>query len=355
MSHHDKMKYIKFKGNLLEKILETANFKKYYYHYLTREYYFYIHPMFTLDMINEYFKKYIGIGRYGKECVIISKHMNILYDNDSKHNNYNENNNYNKYIDYHYIRHLEDNPNIDKNFIESNIENLYSYGINKNTNIYVNFISSNIMKFEYDLLFSNPVLSMEFIERHIKNDKSKILWDEISANPSLTIKFIEKNKANINWPILSKNIYLTIEIFDKYIDELIKNISELILNPTLTYDLCIKYKIKKEWKSEVIPYDIKKLELIKLKGELTKEDKALIKYIQDDPFVGDEILELIEKFPEEINWEKIFKNKYYYNNEVYSQLSNIDIQKKRKCVKNIFNKYISNDISNLISLKCYYN
>ena len=360
MLHHDKIKYINFKGNILKKILETENFKKYPFREYLYKHYILKHPLFTIDMINNYHKLY-------------------------------------------FIDKLSFNPNIDINIIKKYIDKLNFYPISINTNLNMDFINTYIDWFDIELLLTNPIINIEFIEKYIKKtNPDKILWDKISCNPNLTINFIEKNIKNIVWSLLSKNIYLSFELFDKYKNKLIENMPDLLLNPSLTYELTIKYKIPKKWENEIIPYTIKELHKyfaeddvnntntnninnintintnntnntntintinindlsINIVNNLNKHEnnieeiKILVRCIQEDPFINDEIIYLINHFPKLIDWNKILRNEYLYNNDVYTQTLNIDIKKKRTIIKNIFSNYINKDLYKLISSYCYYN
>ena len=125
MLHRDKIRYINFKGNILKKILETENFKKYPFRDLLYKHYILKHPLFTIDMINDYHKLY-------------------------------------------FIDKLSFNPNIDISIIEKYVDKLNFYLISMNTNLNIDFINTYIDLFDIELLLTNPVINIEFIEKYIK-------------------------------------------------------------------------------------------------------------------------------------------------------------------------------------------
>lgn len=98
-------------------------------------------------------------------------------------------------IPWNYHTHLSRNPLITMNFVERHLDKDWrwdTHGLSSNTSLDFDFVEHLNVPWDWKSLSANPALTMDFVNKHMY-----LPWDwganGLSANPNLTIKFIKQH------------------------------------------------------------------------------------------------------------------------------------------------------------------
>jgi len=101
--------------------------------------------------------------------------------------------------------------------------------LNENENISIEIFEKYQNKIDWDIIWANKTITIEFIEENMEKLKVPFGWSNLCLNPNIPIEFFKKYSDKLDWCSLCSNENIPIYFFEENLDK-INNWDDLCCN-----------------------------------------------------------------------------------------------------------------------------